>query len=146
MHIYTSMALGSVLALLALSANAQSQQHHRGHGNAAQRAIGLSTPERTMGGLKVRLVPLDPSRTQIGITLRDKNNGPLPPTAIPLKAEYVAKNVPFTPMSLTVSDSQLVGQVPLADIPYTIRVSFVLDGTRYEQKFFIGQPTQQLNK
>jgi hypothetical protein len=141
-----SSILAGSIALTALAFTAHAQTQHHGHGGSAAMAAALSSPERNMGGYKVRVVPIDPSRTQVGITVRNRLNAVLPPNAVPLKVEYVAQNVPFTALPVTVSDSQLVGQVPLVNVPYTIRVTLVLDGTKHEQRFFIAQPIQKTSK
>ena len=119
------------------------QQHGGSHGSQTQRETALSNTTQKMGPFTAVVQTLDPSKTLVGVALFE-NGRPVPPNAVPTQIEYVARNVPFSPLPGVVSGSHLVGQIPATLVDsYTLRVTLKWNGSSYQQRFFINRQNKQ---
>lgn len=109
----------------------------------AQQSQTLTSRTQQMGQFSVSVEPVDSSKTTVRITVNEAGK-PVTPGVVPLKVEYVARNVPFTPVDSQVSGTSLLVQVPSSlTESYTLRVNLQWDRSTHQRQFFINRGNQQ---
>lgn len=100
----------------------------------------LSKSVQKMQHFVVQVKPLDPSKTIVGVEVRTLAGQIVPPGRVPLEIEYVGQGIPFTPLPMKVSGSEIVGNIPpLVEGSYTIRVTLRWDGDKHQERFFVNR-------
>lgn len=103
-------------------------------------------PSRKLGGYQIQIATLDPAKSWVSIQVLDRAGRSFTPGSIPLRAEYAARNIPFTPLLLEARGGEMVGQVSVPEgQPYTIRLQLKSGNTTFNPRFFINRSTNSGN-
>lgn len=97
-------------------------------------------PSKKLGGYQVQISTLDAAKSWISIQIMDRFGRQLTPGSMPLRADYAARNIPFTQLPLEAKGTDIVGYVPVPEgQPYTIRLQFKSGNTTFNPRFFINR-------
>ncbi|TKW61083.1 MAG: hypothetical protein DI628_00175 [Blastochloris viridis] len=103
-------------------------------------------PSKKLGGYQVQISTLDAKKSWISIQIMDRFGRMVAPGSIPLRAEYAARDVPFTALPLEAKGSDMVGHVPVPEEqPYTLRLQLKSGNTIFNPRFFINRATKTGN-
>lgn len=129
----------TILAATLIISASWAQQTLSNHASQSEKAATFSANTQQMGQFNVSIMPIDPSKTTVKVTVNDAGK-PVPVGVVPLEIEYVARNVPFTKIIGNVSETSLLVKIPSnVTENYTLRLSLRWNDNEYQKRFFINR-------